>query len=130
MPGRIDRERAAKLLSELPYLKNALLYYDSLAEAPLSREEARFVRVKRRQLMRSVAAGERALALLTPTERQVAEILFLRPRKEGEDICALCAMEKSTVYRWRKRVLDKIFLAVWGGECSGAPCNSGGDMVK
>ena len=58
---------------------------------------------------------ENLLSLLTPEERRMADILFLAPG-EGDlsAVCAACAMEKSSVYRRRRRILEKVALAVWG----------------
>ncbi|MCR5683050.1 MAG: hypothetical protein K6G29_11435 [Clostridiales bacterium] len=115
MISKTDLRRAEKLLRELPYMESALVYYDSLAETPLARRDRRILRVKRAGLRDSVEAAERALSLLTPEERKVADCLFLSPESDLGEVCAACAMEKSSVYRKRRRILEKVALAVWGG---------------
>ena len=110
-----DLKRAEKLLRELPYMESALAYYESLADTPLSRSDRRILRVKRAGLRESVQAAYRALSLLTPEERRMADIHFLAPgERDLSSVCAACAMEKSSVYRRRRRILEKVALAVWG----------------
>ncbi|MCR4905424.1 MAG: hypothetical protein K6A33_05030 [Clostridiales bacterium] len=110
-----DLKRAEKLLRDLPYMETALVYYDSLADTPLPHKDRRLLRAKQAGLRERIAAAERALSLLTPDERRVADSLFLSDTPGVDRCCAACEIEKSSVYRRRRRILEKVALAMWGG---------------
>lgn len=76
---------------------------------------------RRRQLQaraacrRVVRQVERGLAVLTPAQRLVVEMLCVRPDKGNvERLCDLLGCEKSTVYRCRREALKQFGMAVWG----------------
>ena len=58
---------------------------------------------------------DNALALLTPEERILADLLFVHPRKNNiQRVCQLLNVESATAYRRRKQLLSKL-LKVLGG---------------
>lgn len=54
----------------------------------------------------------RGLAVLTEEERHILQ--WIADGCSAEDLCELCAREKSSVYVIRKRAMDKFALALFG----------------
>lgn len=68
-----------------------------------------------RQTERTVACIELALQTLTDTERLLLDRLLINAGECPVDaVCEECCMEKSNVYRLRKRALDKFTMAIYG----------------
>ena len=109
-----DLKRAEKLLRELPYMESALAYYDSLADAPISDRVRRALNGKQKNVQNSVTAVQRALSMLSPTERQVADELFFAEKPDIAELCEDCGLAKSSIYRHRRHILEKVVAAVWG----------------
>ena len=67
-------------------------------------------------LRKELAALEEALGELNPEERLVAEFLIISPQKgNAQRLCEILGVEQSSVYRRRKRVLEKIAKAILNG---------------
>lgn len=62
-----------------------------------------------RVLSRKVRAIEDGLGLITPLERKVVTHLIIEGRN-ADDVCELCALERSSVYRYRAAALRKLAL--------------------
>ena len=103
-----------KILTDLPLYRSALAYCEELRDTPLSVQKQRELAGRIRRLRHTIDAADRALGLLTPLERDVVTGLFLGEGKAPLDVCADCAIEKSTLYRHRSRALEKIGKAVMG----------------
>lgn len=64
---------------------------------------------------RQVQLMEEALQVLTPAERLVLDRLVMRPRKKGgQELCQLLEVEIATVYRYKKKALQKVKQALEG----------------
>ena len=103
-----------KVLCDLPLYRSALRYYEDLSADGTPVQEQREVDGKIRRLRHTVDAADRAIALLKPLEREVVSLLYLNGEKAPLDVCADCAIEKSTLYRYRSRALEKIGKAMVG----------------
>ena len=58
---------------------------------------------------------EEAMQSLTPEERLVLQLLVVAPEKRGaERLCSMLGMELSSVYRRRRRALQKLEKALKG----------------
>lgn len=90
-----------EMLRELPCMENALANHQG------SSDNREIFRLRRR-----VTAIYRGLGMLSEEERKV--ILQIADGKNADDICHACSMEKSTMYRIRKRALDRFSLALFG----------------
>lgn len=110
------KKKAEKLLENIEVYRLAVeTMKDMEACGGISLRKAQAAREKRIYYEKLLAAADRALALLTPTERQVIEEIYLNQHEHTFfDICDACAMEKSSVYRYRAKALDKIGRAVFG----------------
>lgn len=109
--------KTEKLLGELDTCRNTLDYLLSLSKTPLPLSKAETVRRRIRYLSRTLEAVEHALGLLDPLERTIIEQFFFHRSSERsvDDICAMCTLEKSSVYRYRARALARMAAALYGG---------------
>ena len=65
----------------------------------------------------SVQWLQRMLCYLTPEERLLLDRLFVHKRKGSVDeLCQLLHLEKSSIYRRRQRLLNKLIQYTFGGE--------------
>ena len=101
-------------LRDLPLYRNALTYYEQLAGTGLPETKQRILEGKIERLRHTMNAAENALSLLTPLERDILTGLFLEGEKTPFDVCADCAIEKSTLYRHRSQALEKVGKAIYG----------------
>ena len=70
---------------------------------------------KLRQTERLISCIDLALTMLTDEERFFLEQFFINGGENPvDDICAECMMEKSNVYRLRKKALGKFTMAMYG----------------
>jgi len=101
---RRDKQRAdaVKLVATLPYLETRLSSGEVGDRAlPMLRKRVLMIR--------------RALGMLTEEERQVLLILACEKGTGAADrLCGMIGCEKSTVYRLRKKALDKFCLSIYG----------------
>ncbi len=105
-----------KILQELDAYKNSLEYLKSIEGcAELSLTSARAMRTKITYLSRTIAAVEHALSFLDETERNIITGLYLKKEQSFDDVCEFCALERSSVYRYRARALAKLATAMFGG---------------
>ncbi len=107
--------KVEKILRELDAYRHSLAYLTSIegtAALPLRKAEI----MKRRicYLTRTIAAVEHSLDFLDPTERNIITGLYLNPEHSFDDVCEACALEKSSVYRYRARALGKLAAALYG----------------
>lgn len=109
-------KKTEKLLGELDVSRNALAYLTSIqndVNLPPHKAELRKKRI--RYLTNTLDAVGHALELLDPTERTVIERMCIR-RTPGalDEVCEICGLEKSSVYRHRSRALKKLAAALYG----------------
>lgn len=93
------KTEAMSWLGKMSCMENALLYGEIGGE---TREKLEY----RLHWLR------RGLAVLSEEERRM--ILWIAEGCSTEDLCELCAREKSSVYAIRKRAMDKFALALFG----------------
>jgi len=107
--------KTEKLLRELDASRHSLAYLTSVqgtAGLPLRREEILKKRI--RYLSRTIEAIEHSLEFLDPLEQKIIRELYFDAEPSVERVCAMCALEKSSVYRYRARALEKIAVALYG----------------
>lgn len=104
-------KKSAEQLKNLNYFRNSIESMKCMTA--ISDDEA--LRDKLRQTEILVHCIESALKLMTDEELFFLENFFIRHGdRPVDDICAECIMEKSNVYRLRKRALEKFTMAMYG----------------
>jgi len=101
------------MLRSLNYYKNSINCMRELSQFDKSEELCD----KLRQTERMVFCIETALAMLTDEERYIIDKMFIRAEDEPttvDELCEQCICEKSSIYRIRKRALDKFTMSVYG----------------
>ena len=74
-----------------------------------------FLRERLRQVKRWLAVTQKGLAVLTPEERLVVQLLYIMPRKGNlTRLCDMLDCAQSTVYRRRDKALQKFTMALYG----------------
>ncbi len=107
-------KRAASLLRNLnayrhaiPCIKELMLASEGEAAAELAE--------RLRRTERTVACVESALQILTDEDRFILDKMFIHAGEcPVDDLCEACICEKSSVYRMRKRALDRFTLSLYG----------------
>lgn len=111
------RKRAEKLLLDLEAYKCSLEYYRGLSECEsIPASEAGIISSKIKYLTHLISSVEHALAVLTPTEFDIITKLYLNKELTFDDVCESCALERSSIYRYRTSALTKISKAIYGTE--------------
>ena len=74
-----------------------------------------FMKERLRQVKRWLDVTQKGLAVLTPEERLVVQLLYIMPQKGNVDrLCEMLDCAQSTVYRRRDRALQKFTVALYG----------------
>ena len=105
------------LLLDLEAYKSSLEYYKGLMQCggvPVC--EAGEVSAKIKYLTHVISSTEHALSLLSPTELDIITKLYMNKELAFDDICESCALERSSIYRYRTSALTKISKAIYGVE--------------
>lgn len=111
---RIHNEKTVKLLRELPVHRAALAVYEETADATELTPERRTALEKRiTKTRRIVTAVDHAMTLLSPTETEIITGLYFENGLTAEDLCERCAMERSSIYRYRASALEKLESALY-----------------
>ncbi len=106
--------KTEKLLRELDACRHSLAYLTSVQGTALTLRKEELLENRVRYLSRTVEAVEQALTFLDPLERAIIEGLYFEAEGSVERVCAMCALEKSSVYRYRARALGKLAAALYG----------------
>ena len=107
--------KVEKILRELDAYRNSLAYLRAIDGAEgLPLRKAEIMKKRIRYLTHTLDAVEHALGFLDPIERTVIEGLYRTPDGTFDDVCEACALEKSSVYRYRARALAKLAAALFG----------------
>lgn len=107
--------KVEKLLRELDATRHSLIYITSIqGTSGLSLRKEELLKKRVCYLTRTIAAVERSLEFLTPVERKVIDGLYLAEEPSFDKVCEECALEKSSVYRYRARALEKLAVALFG----------------
>ncbi len=107
--------KVEKILREVPAYRESLVYLTAVrSTGALSLREAETARKRIAYLTLTIASLERALGRLTPLERKVIDGLYAENEQTFEDVCERCALEKSSVYRYRAKALAKLAAAMFG----------------
>ena len=102
-------KKTEKLLENYAEMKITLEYYTELVEADaLPIRKAEVVRAKISHMSSATSAIERALDALTSTERDIITGLYFIKEQTFFDVCDACALERSSVYRYRASAIKKI----------------------
>lgn len=104
-------KKAADLLKNLNLYRNSIENMRNLASVSHDGE----LSDKLRQTEVLVSCIESALKMQTDEDLYFLENFFIRAgERPVDDICAECIMEKSNVYRLRKRAIEKFTMAMYG----------------
>ncbi len=115
MKNNFNRKRAEKLLIDFEAYKCSLEYYKGLEECGgITVREAGHVASKIKYLTHMISAIEHAMSLLSPTEYDIITKFYLHKELSFDDICESCALERSSIYRYRTSALLKISKAIYG----------------
>ncbi len=99
------------MLKQLNCCRNSIRFMRELILC----DEDEALRDRLRQTERLVACIDGALRMLTDEEQYILDRMFVhRGDDPVDDICAKLCMEKSNLYRIRKRALDKFTLSIFG----------------
>ena len=117
MTKNTNYKKAEKLLEDLDLYRSSLNYYESIRDcAELTLKQHREFEQKQKYLSRTVSAVEHALTMLSDTERDIVTKLYFNSAMTFDDVCESCALERSSIYRYRSSALKKIAKAIYGGE--------------
>lgn len=110
------KKKAEQLLENLETYKISVEIMRELENCgALSLRKAKTAHIKREHYENLIKAADRAMSLLTPTERRIIDELYFRKDEHSFfDVCEICAMEKSSIYRHRDKALNKIGKAIFG----------------
>jgi len=110
-------DKTERLLKDLDFYKSSLDYYGKIRGcAELTLRQHREMNKKAEYMTRTLHAVEHALTMLNPTERDVVTKLYLERGFTVDDVCEVCALERSSIYRYRSSALKKIAKALYGAE--------------
>lgn len=109
-------KKTEELLKDLELYRSSLEYYEEIRGcAELSIRQHNAIERKQKFLTRTLSAVERAMTKLNGTEREVVTELFFNG-KEIDDVCEKCALERSSIYRYRASAMRKMAVALYGEE--------------
>ena len=117
MAKNLNSRRTEKLLKELELYKSSLDYFSKIrgcSEIPVS--QYRSIHSKIKFLTHTIAAVEHATTLLGATEYDVISKLYFNKDMTFDDVCESCALERSSIYRYRASALKKMSIALFGAE--------------
>ncbi len=115
MKKNLYRKKAEALLLDLEAYKSSLEYYRGLSECgALTPRQTEQIAAKIKFLSHTVASVEHAMTLLSPTEFDIITKLYLSKEHSFDDVCESCALERSSIYRYRTSALTKISKAIYG----------------
>lgn len=104
-------KKAAELLKNLNYYKNSIETMQCMVT--VTNDEA--LQDKLREMKTLVSCIELALKMQTDEDLYFLEQFYIRRgERPVDDICYECMMEKSNVYRLRKRAIEKFTMAMYG----------------
>lgn len=107
--------KVEKILRELDASRHSLAYLTSIQGiSALSLRKEEILKNRIRYLSRTIAAVEHSLGFLEPVEQKIITGLYFDAEPSLERVCEACAMEKSSVYRYRARALGKLAVALYG----------------
>lgn len=110
-------KKAETLLKDLDLYRNSIEYYSAIKDcAELNLRQLKEIDKKEKYLRRTVSATEHAMTFLDDTEREILTRLYINKDMAVDDLCELCALERSSIYRYRSSGLRKIAKAVYGEE--------------
>ncbi len=104
-----------KILREVSAYRESLVYLTAVkSTGALSVREAETARKRIAYLTLTLTSLERALDRLPSLERKVIDGFYLEGEQTFEDLCEQCALEKSSIYRYRTKALTKLAAAMFG----------------
>ncbi len=104
-------KKGAELLKNLNYYRNSVLCMREI----LSVQEDEDLADQLRQTERMISSVEQALKMMTDEDLYFLDNFFIRQgERPVDDIMAECIMEKSNVYRLRKRAIERFTMAMYG----------------
>ena len=114
MKKNYNIRKVEKILRELDACRHALAYLNSIQGASLSLRKEETAKKRVLYLSRTIEAFEYAVGLLDPIEQKIIRGLYFDADGSVEKVCETCALEKSSVYRYRARALEKLAAALYG----------------
>lgn len=103
-----------KLLRGLDACRHSLAYLTSIQGASLSLRKEETLKKRIRYLSATITAIEHSLGFLDPLERKIIDGLYFDADGSVERVCEACMLEKSSVYRYRARAIEKLAAAMYG----------------
>ncbi len=108
----MDLERAAERLKKLDSLRQA--EFSLTQELERLKKEQEGVWSALSQVRSQLTALESALQVLTPEERLVVEQIFVYPQRGNVNrLCQILEIERTGIYRRKKRALEKLAEAMF-----------------
>ena len=107
-------QKTEKVLRDLIASRHALAYLNSVQGASLSLKKEEIAKKRILYLSRTIEALEHAVGLLDPIEQKIIRELYFDEDGSVEEICETCALERSSVYRYRARAIEKLAVALYG----------------
>jgi DNA-directed RNA polymerase specialized sigma subunit len=104
-----------KILREYNACCHSLAYLMSIRDTGLSLKKEEIARRRIKYLSHTLNALEHAVGLLDPLEQKIIRGLYFDADGSVEKVCDTCALEKSSVYRYRTRAIEKLAAAMYGG---------------
>lgn len=109
--------KVEKILREMDAYRHSLAYLTSIqGTSALSLRREELLKKRIRYLSRTIEAVEHSLGYLDPIEQKIITELYFNHEHSFANVCEACALEKSSVYRYRARALKKLAAALFGGE--------------
>ena len=115
MKKRYAVKRIEKILLEYNACRHSLAYLTSIRDTSLSLRKEEIADKRIRYLSYTLNAIEQAVGLLDPIEQKIIRGLYFDADGSVEKVCETCALERSSVYRYRARAVDKLAVALYGG---------------
>ncbi len=107
--------KVEKILREREAYRESLDYLTAVrSTGALSLRETEAAGKRIAYLTLTLASLERALDRLPPLERKVIDGLYAKNEQTFEDVCEQCALEKSSVYRYRAKALANLAATMFG----------------
>jgi DNA-directed RNA polymerase specialized sigma subunit len=111
----IYKKNTEKLLENYTEMKRSCEYYTALIESDsLSIRKREAARAKRDRMQNAIAAVDSAMNVLNHTEREVLSLLFFEKEHTFFDVCEICALERSSIYRYRASGIEKMAKFLYG----------------
>lgn len=109
--------KVEKILRELESYRHSLAYLTSIeGVSGMTLRQMQGMKKRIRYLSRTIDAIEHSLGFLSPAEQKIIAEFYFKSEHSFDAVCEACALEKSSIYRYRARALQKLAVAMFGDE--------------